>query len=886
MPPPQTLPAPFLGLGLGESAFNLSGEADADAVLRAMMRLSNDSTFHADTPLTAGDGSSKKRHRQKAFLTDMGKRMSGGRESTGGVAAVPRRASSASRAGMGRTGALSRGSTPAVRYRHQSLDATGIIAPNKTAGVLLDIEGRTLLLEGEVQPIGHRSRNSNRVSSAEENVSQSVIRRPAVGLLGSAGRVQEQKRVNGIVTLSESVSASGLSPAGSSTGGGGRISRPSLEEHFSSVGLTRSSSSYSAVSTTSNLPSGSLNKFGSESISQAQSSHQAKPTEARRGRSRSIVDRPSTQSDSSGVRSTRAPLGHAETSSSVSSRVRQRGREMCTQAMPGKGQEETEGRVVPDRMTPPAAWSKSGDKTASVTAEHSKSSEMILSSVLTCEDEVTRNKTTDTPHSHRATVSPFISSDAAELTRGEPDAKRADEVSSGLNSTANRRDRQRAGGNGVEDQNGINATSNSAHLAVVECSASITDIQPGGADNTKSAQYQKDATATNQDVEERTAKPKLPSIVSTRSETRDDTVIPDSATSPSPFGGGTNDDVVGQCNVTEDNKSRASTVVSESSGIRSGGGNARNVESSSAAVTSVAGSASTAYKSSRRRQGTAPDGGEGSQGSLTSQESLAARSGIGSSSKRRLRGTEPGDSISTRNAADIDGEASQAGVATTSRKGTVSVESSRDDALPRLPDRPRVVGPVGGRGRDSRTPPPRVSDGKANRASFASDGLDGVVGAQRGGRTLGGGLEGSKRSGEGGADGGSGKGGSGRGIKVFSRPAKAESQDMLASVEALTTHHLSMDELLEVNSGYLCLRIGQGGGAWGRRRGITTHAMVVLQPPICTDSFLIRGLYRFLKICHRKHSKPCGKIRRQLGARDFSDIQRGHLHTKLPCLTT
>lgn len=52
------------------------------------------------------------------------------------------------------------------------------------------------------------------------------------------------------------------------------------------------------------------------------------------------------------------------------------------------------------------------------------------------------------------------------------------------------------------------------------------------------------------------------------------------------------------------------------------------------------------------------------------------------------------------------------------------------------------------------------------------------------------------------AGGGAGSGGISREIKVYSRPAKVESEDLMASVEALTTHHISVEELLGVSAVY------------------------------------------------------------------------------------
>lgn len=261
--PPVNGVAPFAGVDMGSSAFRLRCEADADDVLRAMIRLSKSIEDPADDP----NGCNQPRC--KAFLT-------GGRNGEGGRGTFRGLPSSRAETGKRRRG-LSRGNTPAIKIRCRVQD-TNVASGSAEVTNALDVEGRMLRSEGEVGVRRPRQRERRARAAARYAIDTDRRRSELSAPLGPAlGGVVKRKEF----TISESQSAPGLGPRRS---GGGHSDAP-LNKHLSSSGLARASSSHSVLSTTSRLPSTA--SFALISDSSSQPIAERRSNKRQRGSSRS-----------------------------------------------------------------------------------------------------------------------------------------------------------------------------------------------------------------------------------------------------------------------------------------------------------------------------------------------------------------------------------------------------------------------------------------------------------------------------------------------------------------------------------------------------------------------------------------------------------------------
>lgn len=225
------------GLGIGASSFHLRGEADADDVLRAMVRLSK---YDENRAATTVSGVGSKGQCSGSFLKGVQQRAGGSREP---VQASPSSAglSKGARASLGTGGGIASRKSLAIKSqsRRRSCEMhVGDGGPAEVAaGETLDIEGRTLQSAGRVAG-GWRSRPSERRTRILEYDGVNTIRERGKH---TASRHHREHRERGFF-LKESHSAPGI--------GQRRLDeRLSSSGHVSSVGVSVESSR-SVLSTT------------------------------------------------------------------------------------------------------------------------------------------------------------------------------------------------------------------------------------------------------------------------------------------------------------------------------------------------------------------------------------------------------------------------------------------------------------------------------------------------------------------------------------------------------------------------------------------------------------------------------------------------------------
>lgn len=219
-------------LGIGGSAFHLLGEADADDVLRAMMRLSK--------PIEVKTCTANKSDRQlhDPFITALRKRsyVRGPERAVTSGGAVKRKWG----------GGLSRGSTPAVK--------SGL--PRQLPDVASDFVEVSKLLGIERKRLRSEERMSGRQSQQKGRGAHGVERSTSAAIREHPEKSTQGGWPNGLVDGKELIiSESHSAPAGGQGRSIRRISPGSLTQHLSSFGLTQTPSYFSASSTTSRLAS-------------------------------------------------------------------------------------------------------------------------------------------------------------------------------------------------------------------------------------------------------------------------------------------------------------------------------------------------------------------------------------------------------------------------------------------------------------------------------------------------------------------------------------------------------------------------------------------------------------------------------------------------------
>ena len=290
LPSPKNVPlqkqesaiASTSGLGLGlssESLFRLNGEADADDVLRAMVRLSS-------TPTTGTGEAHAEKMRPPSHHTSGGARgkrpTASGSRSRGIAPAPPAPSAAPGRIEAGSYG-VCRGNTPGIKSgQGRTRNAVGSPSPNSEES-MLDVEGRPFQSEARVRRdrLGS-SLASERAGAARNGApveSRNVERSgrksaPQIGRRRRSSHDKARAAPDGqeVFVLSESRSApSGVYQwtkqralsqnidGGSGDGGGddagGRASEESIIQALSSSGLTRQGSKSSlTVSSTNGAP--------------------------------------------------------------------------------------------------------------------------------------------------------------------------------------------------------------------------------------------------------------------------------------------------------------------------------------------------------------------------------------------------------------------------------------------------------------------------------------------------------------------------------------------------------------------------------------------------------------------------------------------------------
>lgn len=284
------------GLGVGASAFSLRGEADMDAVLRAMLRLSDTppkAMSSSGAPAAVVGGSGSKRRRPEDFVAEA-QRGERHREIAG------KRQQSAPVKGCTYRDGISKGNTPVVRH-HQNHH----IDPfrNVEGSATLDVRGRVMTSQGGV---GSRlSRQSRRTRTGDGDF-LSAVDRFGRGNHGSTGNKRLRPLTDGSIQgLSESVGVPDMSLAERREAE--MIFHTSLGDHPSSVLITSSSSSYSA--SPSRTRSTSYSDFVSASHSLSGTVQPDTPLDL------SSSTRPSDQSRGLGTPTTSMVLRHAQSSS-------------------------------------------------------------------------------------------------------------------------------------------------------------------------------------------------------------------------------------------------------------------------------------------------------------------------------------------------------------------------------------------------------------------------------------------------------------------------------------------------------------------------------------------------------------------------------------------
>lgn len=280
VPPPNhksaTAPAPtsLLRLGLSsESLFRLNGEADADSVLRAMVRLS--STPRTGTSEANGEKRGPPSHHTSGGAPGKRPAASGSRSNNGTAPAAP--ASRTLRSPEAGNHGVCRGNTPSIKSgQGHTTNAVGSPSPAAPASVL-DIEGRPFQYGTRMRRDGLASSRASEPFDAVRHggpVEGRKIERsgrktaPQMGRRRRSSHDRARVAVGGrkVVVLSESQSepsglhertkqrplSSNIGGSGGREGAGGRMSTESLPQTLSRLSLTRQGSIVSlTVSSTS-----------------------------------------------------------------------------------------------------------------------------------------------------------------------------------------------------------------------------------------------------------------------------------------------------------------------------------------------------------------------------------------------------------------------------------------------------------------------------------------------------------------------------------------------------------------------------------------------------------------------------------------------------------
>lgn len=297
-------------LGIGASAFSLRGEADLNAVMRAMLHLSktcptegSPNTTGANTVDIDTSGSKPKRH------DDFDGQSSRARKH--GDAAGARRGQSAPAKEVTYRGELSRGNTPAVKH-HQRRRIDPVRTSNHDAAENIGgVSGRMLSYptSGGTRSSG-RSRHGRTAGSGYLDATDSFG--PAKS---DSGRYKRRRPfTDGVFQgLQASVSVPNM-PLGDYRDPG-RISRTSLSEHMSSICIAATCPTYLAASTASRSRPMSYNIRAADSMTSAPSLGEeiAQPCSPLGSRASTAI--PSDQPRGSGTRMVTSGLSRPSPSS-------------------------------------------------------------------------------------------------------------------------------------------------------------------------------------------------------------------------------------------------------------------------------------------------------------------------------------------------------------------------------------------------------------------------------------------------------------------------------------------------------------------------------------------------------------------------------------------
>lgn len=237
--PPASLVAPSSGLGMVESAFRLRGEADADNVLRAMMRLSKSMGEIPNEPRR-----SKRKQRET--------HVSGGRGGGGGAATKFPSAGAARDRAAG--GGLVKGTTPAVKSKSCGQLPSDTGKPSTAvAAEATYIEGRVVRCEAGTIARGSRKSERRLRTTGHSSSSPIVSTRDRK----SAPHRRRDRSVPRGPAFVPVLSNSATVPKVGLTQPGGNCSTVSLNESLMSFGFARTPSANPVVSSASQPSSSS-----------------------------------------------------------------------------------------------------------------------------------------------------------------------------------------------------------------------------------------------------------------------------------------------------------------------------------------------------------------------------------------------------------------------------------------------------------------------------------------------------------------------------------------------------------------------------------------------------------------------------------------------------
>lgn len=763
-------PTPSVGLGLGPSAFNLRGEADADAVLRAMLRRGGRPTTTAPHQAMTGaaiDGCGLKRRRRHSFATEV---RDGGRKRR--EAAHSGQKLSALAKGRVQATGLSSGNTPAMRHhtKHRSEHPH-----NAGAGTVFDVNGQMIVSH---KGVGSRLSRQRWRAGTGENDLVSASDGAAIGVPESAGR-RRQRMFDGLdkARLSQSASVPVMF-AGSPVGD--RIHPSSFSDHVSSIGIARTSFTYSAVSTYSRPSSVTCIVSDPGSVSASNLLGETVKTDAKLASHRSKTT-PCDPPRSSGVQSTRTLPRRADSSSGTA------GSESRIVKTEEPKRTTTSKKLNINAVLVPHKYPKPTH--ASEDAGGEPQSTVIVNATVHSGKPVSKQP-----------LDPLPSIEGLQPSQGSVAAVDGachvdNDILQGTSSAAPSFPVSELAAIAIAGIYGVagNKSTLACQFSLPAASQYPRNNETGEYGSTMVAQgLAKASDATKSNVESQ------PGVI-----------FEDRSDEQEPKGYAINAPALGAVSAVNERSPLQHTLPNLTSAdcetVQSppedvGDSNSRAIDGGRRKSLDRSTKSSSSGGSRRSNQGPIKGDSTGearisldatsndveSHGGLTSPESVASthRSSGTEGSKVGVSQVSAGSrdssargGVDVRNRHTARGGTSEPRVEKPDIRPAVVVEernTAHEGALPRLPQGQRAKGSTAG-------PPRRAAEGKSARAPSTANGVEGV----NAGRRVGGGGGGDPIT---------------RDIKVYSRPSKVESEDLLASVEALTTHHLTLQELLGVSA--------------------------------------------------------------------------------------